>query len=366
MVGTEVVADRRGNRFHLDSAAFVRNIGRARALLPAGCALYQVIKGNGYGLGIERAIRLGLEGGVEGFCVGTPEEALTALECAQGKPIILFASCLPSEFLQLTQPGLIPTVHNLETLEAVGRRSPFLLELDCGFGRFGLDEGMLREAFARGLGDECLGAYTHFGSRSLHQLDLGFERFDGMAKELRSHLGKDILTMVAASHAMIWRPLMDYSAADPGSLLYGLLPKAVAPDFEPVVPHVAASILQINRITETQRLAIGYDAEIEISAGGRTGVFGLGWRDGLPAKPLGTVLVNGVHAPVIGRTLLHTIINLSAVPGNVAVGDEVVLVGKQSTTSVDIEQAADSLIISPTQFHFQIIGSIGCPPGSVR
>jgi alanine racemase len=363
-----VVVDRRGNAFRIDVAAFRENVGRARGLLRAGSRLFQVVKGDGYGLGIERTLQLGLLADVDGFCAGTPEEALAALPLAGNKPVILFTACLPAELARIARPGLIVTVNSPEALKVVQSSGglPYLLELDCGFGRFGLDEAALDEAVAHGLDSRCLGAYTHFGSRSFDQLEHGLEQFDAMLVKLRSHLGDDIITMAAASHTMVWRSDLDYSAADPGSLLYGLLPKDLAPDYAPVVPHVTASLLQINRIDRAQTLSIGYDSQIEIPAGGRTGVFGLGWRDGLPSRSVGVVLVNGRRAPVIGRTLLHSIVDLSGVPGDISVGDEIVLVGSQWGEAIDLAEAAKLLGISPTQFHFQILGAIARPAGSLK
>lgn len=361
-----LVADRRGNAFRLDPAAFTRNVGRARALLRDEQRLLQVIKGDGYGIGIERTVRLGLDASVDGFCVGTPEEAVAAVAVAGGKPVVLFTACLPTELPILAQAGVIVTVNAKEALDAIGSASTagYLLELDCGFGRFGFNERALEAALDHGLGLDCLGAYTHFGSQSFDQLGQGLERFDAMLRTLRGRLGRDMMTMAAASHAMIWRPALDYSAADPGSLLYGLLPKAMVPAFEPVVTQVTASLLQINRVHDHQQLSIGYGTAVDLAPGGRTGVFGLGWIDGLSNRAFGTVLVSGQRAPVIGRTLLHSIVDLSAVPGEVAVGDEVVLVGRQRDSAIDLEEAAAGLDMSPTQFHFQVLGAIGRTSGA--
>ena len=361
-----LVADRRGNAFRLDPGAFARNVARARTLLRDDHHLLQVIKGDGYGIGIERTVRLGLDASVDGFCVGTPEEAVAAVAVAGGKPVILFTSCLPTELPSLARAGVIVTVNAMEALDAVGSTGSagYLLELDCGFGRFGFDESALEAALDHGLGPDCLGAYTHFGSRSFDQLGRGLERFDAMLRMLRRRLGRDMMTMAAASHAMIWRPTLDYSAADPGSLLYGLLPRALAPTFEPVVTRVTGSLLQINQVDTHQRLSIGYGTELELTPGGRTGVFGLGWIDGLSNRSLGVVLVNGERAPVIGRTLLHSIVDLSAIRGAVRVGDEVVLVGRQCDGAIDIEEAAIAMGISPTEFHFQVLGAIGRSSGA--
>ena len=79
----------------LDLRAFAHNVDEVRRLTGGRPRLFQVCKGNGYGLGLERVIDLGLAAGVDGFCVGDPSEALQARVRAPTVPILLFASTLP-------------------------------------------------------------------------------------------------------------------------------------------------------------------------------------------------------------------------------------------------------------------------------
>jgi alanine racemase len=66
-----------------------------------------------------------------------------------------------------------------------------------------------------------------------------------------------------------------------------------------------------------------------------------GYGDGLPraASNRAQVLVGGRRCPVLGRvTMDQTIIDVTDVPGGVAVGDEVVLVGRQQGAEIALTE----------------------------
>lgn len=356
-------ADDRGNVIAIDARAFAGNVARARTLMPRGAALYQVVKADGYGLGIECAMRLGLGAGVDGFCVGTIGEALRAKAAAPAHPILLFTACPPALLAGIACRGVIVTVNSVAAYEALDGldAARFMFEFDCGFGRFGLDHPAFDSLLAREAQraqPRCLGGYTHFGSRALQLFDEGLQRFDGFGAKLRAAFGDAQVLMAAASHGLVWRPRLPYSAAHPGSLLYGMLPVSAAPDFAPVLRGVTSPIIQINRIAEAQALSVGYGSGVMLPADGATGVFPLGWNDGLSTGPaLGNVLVRGRRVPVIARTLFHSIVDLTGIDAPV-IGDEVTVIGSQRGETIGLHEAADAMGIAATELHFRLAGAI--------
>lgn len=359
----DICSDSRGNVIEIDGHAFARNLALARGMMAPGALMYQVVKADGYGFGIERAVRLGLAAGVEAFCVGTIEEAMRAKAAAPDWPILLFTACPPSYLTQAARAGVIVTVNSLEAYEALETvaSASFMFEFDCGFGRFGLPADRFDVVLAREQSratPRCLGGYTHFGSRASQEFDLGLQCFDTFGTKLKAAFGESQILMAAASHGLIWRPGLPYPAAHPGSLLYGMLPLAIASEFRPVLHSVKSQIIQINRIAEAQTLSVGYSSQISLPAGGATGVFPLGWNDGLSTgAALGRVLVRGRPAPTIARTLLHSIVDLSGFDEPL-VGEEVVIIGSQNSEAIGLHEAAEAMAISPTELHFRLAGSI--------
>ncbi|MBY8825511.1 alanine racemase [Sphingomonas colocasiae] len=356
-------ADGRGNVIAIDVRAFAGNVDCTRTLMAPGAALYQVVKADGYGFGIERAIRLGLDAGVDGFCVGTIQEALRAKALAPAHPILLFTACPPALLAGVACQGVIVTVNSVAAYQALDglEGARFMMEFDCGFGRFGLDHAAFDALLAREgqrTRPRCLGGYTHFGSRAGAAFDEGLRRFDGFGAMLRAAFGDDQLLMAAASHGLVWRPGLPYPGAHPGSLLYGMVPAAVAPGFAPVLRSVTSPIIQVNRIAEAQSLSVGYGSGVMLPAGGATGVFPLGWNDGLSTgAALGSVLVRGRRAPVIARTLFHSIVDLSGID-TPAIGEAVTVIGTQGGERIGLHDAADAMEIAATELHFRLAGAI--------
>lgn len=347
----------------IDGRAFAMNVAIARTMMAPGALMYQVVKADGYGFGVERAVRLGVATGVEAFCAGTIEEAMRARAAAPDRPVLLFTACPPSLLAQAAREGVVVTVNSLEAYDALETiaTASFMFEFDCGFGRFGLPADLFDVVLAREKSQtkrRCVGGYTHFGSRASLEFDQGLQCFDAFATKLKAAFGESQILMAAASHGLIWRPGLPYPAAHPGSLLYGMLPLAIAPSFQPVLHSVKSQIIQINRIEKARTMSVGYGSQISLPAGGATGVFPLGWNDGLSTgTSLGRVLVRGRPAPTIARTLFHSIVDLTGFDEPL-VGEEVVLIGSQNNETISLHEAAEAMAVSVTELHFRLAGSI--------
>jgi alanine racemase len=358
------VADRRGNRIVIDTEAFGANVIETRRLVGEGVRLFQVVKGDGYGLGLERAVAMGLAAGVDGFCAGTPEEALRICLCAPGAFALLFTACVPENLPELAEQGVMLSVNSVEALAAIARSGVscrIFLDLDCGFGRFGLDDVALVEVLelAGSLpGIIIEGAYTHFGQGDQVTVDRGLAVFEHYLAQLRQRLGPQLITMVAATHTILRRPKLPYNAVDPGRLLYGIVERNFANQFRPVLCEISSRIIQINRLAESQTLTIGYGETVSMPAGGKTGVYPLGWYDGLSLRGcFGHVLVQGKRVPVIARTLLHSVVDLSKVE-DARVGDRVILVGAQWDDRLVLDEVAREQGVTATELHFRLAGAI--------
>ena len=71
-------------------------------------------------------------------------------------------------------------------------------------------------------------------------------------------------------------------------------------------------------------------------------VIPVGYADGFRRAPqnFGEVLVRGLRAPIVGRVCMdQTMLDVTDIPG-VRVGDEVVLIGRQSSQSITAEDVA--------------------------
>lgn len=356
--------DGRGNRLSMSEVAFRGNVAAARARAASGARLLQVVKGHGYGLGLNRMVKWGLASEVDGFCAGTPEEALSIRRLAPRHSVLLFTGSGPDELPRLLRAGVTVTINSVEASAAVvaaNVEAEVFLELDCGFGRFGLDETALDsvlDAQRRHGATRIAGIYTHLGQGGAAILDRGLAMFDRAVAHVHARLPTPLLTMVASTHVLLERPGLAYRAIDPGRLLYGIVDCATETGVNPVLAEVQSRIIQVNQIEARQTVRIGYGEDVSLPKGGTTGVFPLGWRDGLsPRSPFGVVLVRGRRVPVIARTLLHSVVDLSSIDDPV-IGDEVVLIGRQAAARLSIAEAAAAQGISATELHFTLADAI--------
>lgn len=360
----------RPNTVAIDSGAFAHNLALVRGLLPSGAEIWQVCKGDGYGLGVLRAAALGVEAGLRDFCVGTPEEALALRAAHPGARILLFPSAQPDDLPGLARSGITLTVHNTASLKAVLERAPaadFLFKVDTGLHRFGFDEAgwpaALRAYRSSGHGG-LRGVYTHSSQARSAAGDIGpLALYDRFLAAARACLGAPVPAMAAASPMLLTLPPLPYERADPGRALYGMLPPEAAGGhvLRPVVSAITSRLLDSRRVSPGEAATVGYGGGVQRPVG-RVGVMPIGHFDGLAAGgPLGSVLIRGREAPVLARTLLASIIDLTPVP-DAEDGDEIVLVGRSGVLERDIFAFAASLATSVTQVHFGLIRNLGKIP----
>lgn len=351
--------DDRDNVCTADLSAFLHNVHEARKILRPSTRIFQVIKGSGYGLGIETALRLGVAAGIDSFCAGTPSEALFARKFAPKAEVLLFSSTPPSLLPGLVSSGVIVTVNSEESLAVLlqsGAEGRFFVEVDFGGGRFGLGAPQLERVLRAVQGQDrltCVGVYTHFGKPKPTVLDAGVLRFDALLRQVRDALPGPVLSMVASSAPMLMRPHLPYDAVDPGSLLYGLYSTDEVPT-KPVLAELRSHLIQVTRVRAPTELALGYGERVMVPASGTYGVFPLGWLDGLSPRPSASesVVTHGERVPVIARTLLNSLVDLSGLKSSASVGDALALVGGRGESAISLVEAAEMHGLSTTQFQF--------------
>ncbi len=129
-----------------------------------------VCKGDGFGFGAAKVARLAAQAGVDGFCVGSPEEGVAIRSAGIDRDILLFAASLPEDAAQVAALGLTVTIQSQESLHAfidAGVAVDAFLEIDPGFGRFGFLPSQWQAAF-EALRDQSTvrlkGVYAHLSS----------------------------------------------------------------------------------------------------------------------------------------------------------------------------------------------------------
>lgn len=276
--------------------------------------------------------------------------------------ILLFPSAVPADLPALARAGILLSLHNRASLDAVLENAPTArvwVKLDCGLHRYGFDDAGLAAvltALDAGKLPGLQGVYTHVSqSSAATTTDDALAMFDRRLSRIRAACGRAVPGMVAASPLLLTRPSLHHLHIDPGRALYGMVQPLTAPRLRPVVRAIRSILLDTHTLDGSGPL--GYGAATGPSPT-RVGTIPIGHFDGLPARaPFGQVLIRGRAVPVVARTLLASMVNLSD-HDECQDGDPVTLLGKDGDDEISVSAFADSLGMSITEMHFAIIRAI--------
>ena len=209
----------------------------ARLLLQkaGSAAVYGVVKGNGYGLGLLALSELLWEVGVRRFAVAEPwEAAALRARLPEAEILMLRETRLENELRELMAAGAVLTVGSMATAEQVSVLAPEYTvpypvhaKLDTGMGRYGFLPGEI-DHLAALYGMENLdvqGIYTHFHSAfsSEKATRAQFDLFQGTLRELARRGIDPGLRHCCNSSAFLRFPEMHLDAVRLGSAVLGRL-----------------------------------------------------------------------------------------------------------------------------------------------
>ena len=190
----------------IDYDAIRSNLAVARGIVGSAAKVYFVCKGDGFGFGAASVARLAAQAGVDGFCVGSPEEGMAIRQAGIDLDILLFASTLPSDAAKVASLGLTVTIQSIESLRAfiaAGVPVDAFVEIDPGFGRFGFLPSQWPVAFKALRAQSAVrlkGVYTHLSSPESTAITLDQQSvFDAALTDARAAGFDQAIAMLASS-----------------------------------------------------------------------------------------------------------------------------------------------------------------------
>ncbi len=268
-----------------------------------------VVKCNGYGLGIDLAVRTWYESGVRFFAVSEPEEALAIRKLGyEDAEILLLAPTWDAETVRaLYEANVIMTVTDAECarfLASVCEGARVHVKVNVGMGRFGLKYTRVSEIALiyqqEGLRFE--GIFAHFpqsfaedSAVTMQQLE-HFNRLTEQLKEQGIEVG---MRQIANSCGALKYPEARLDAVRIGSALTGRLPGKVPCTLK----RIGILKAQIADVTELEAGdTSGYSMVCKIKEKTNAAVVTAGYTDGwgverhIPALCKTDVLRNMYHA----------------------------------------------------------------------
>jgi alanine racemase len=341
---------------HLDRLSHnVRLLGE----LAGGRPLWPAVKANAYGHGAALVARHLVGLGCTTLCVAHPAEALELVESGVRARFVLLSAALPEASECIVEHGFEPVVCTHETLAALsraavrrGRRVAIHVELDTGMGRIGIHPDDLLEFLARcreAPGVELAGLMSHFPRAD--EADKAFSRAQIESFRRACEAARDFAIPtrhLANSAAILDLPEAGFDAVRPGLAIYGLRPSATIAN--PRVGELRPVLDWETRITFLKEVPAGtglsYGHSFRTKEPSLVATLPVGYGDGL-MRMLSNgleVLVHGTRCPQVGRiTMDQTLVDVTALRGRVALGDPVVLLGRQGDEEVSAEEIAARL-----------------------
>lgn len=345
------------NWVEIDKSALANNVRQIKRIIGEEVTLMAVVKADGYGHGAVAASITALANGAEALGVASLAEALDLRDAGIDAPILVMGYTPAYTVRHALRHNITLTLYDLDMARAYNQAAREMgaplrvhVKIDTGMGRMGVlaDEAV---PFFRHLASlphlEIEGIFTHFSMADedpLYTADQ-LRTFKSVVNPLRAggfsfryiHAANSAATLTAKdSHLNMVRV---------GVALYGLSPSetvTIPPEFQPVMSW-KTMIAQVKTLPPGH--PVGYGQTYVTSGYERIAVIPVGYAYGFRRKPhnWGRVLVHGQYAPVVGRVSMEkTSINVTHIP-NVAIGDEVVLLGRQGDACISAEDIGERL-----------------------
>ncbi len=351
--------------------AAVRHNASVLASLARPAQLCAVVKADGYGHGAPAVARAALEGGASWLAVALVEEGFALREAGIDAPVLLLSEAPTEALPAAVAHRLVPTVYTHGAIGALGKvvgetgSAPVEvhLKVDTGMHRVGAEPSTVRSLVEAVAADESvsLGAlWTHLAvadgdsQEDRDYTDAQLERFEATLGELASLGYRPPLAHAANSAGAIAFPAARYDLVRCGIALYGVAPSEVlgarvseltGQALRPALSF-RAQITAVRDLDAGERPSYGRARPLPVDS--TVATVPLGYADGVPRRLFdvgGEVLVGGSRRPLAGVVTMDQIVVDCGPVGSaqVAVGDEVVLLGRQGKEEISADEWAGLL-----------------------
>ena len=340
----------------------IRDNVRAIGEKVAPARVMAVVKANAYGHGAVPVARAALEAGAQYLAVAMVEEAVELREGGVGSPILVFGGVLPGEADLYLEHGLSATVYTREAFRTLaeaarrrGKEARVHVKVDTGMGRVGVDwkrAGEFIAQVARTDGVVLEGVYTHLATSDERDKTFAREQLNRFRQVLREldELGiRGFLRHAANSGAILDLPESYFDLVRPGVMMYGYYPSPDTSESVPVRPAMTFKTQVIYLKDVPEGTPVSYGRTYITPRRTRIATLPVGYADGYNRllSNQGEVLIRGRRYPVVGRVCMDQILVDVGMDGDVEVGDEVVLFGRQGEAEVSVASICQKLNTIP-------------------
>ena len=347
----------------ISSNALRNNIARLRSLIGSKTLLCACVKANAYGHGLCESARIFVEAGADWLSVHALHEARRLRKSGLTCPIYILGPLSPDDFPEALKLDCRLVVYNEADLARIARAArtcgvPARLhvKIETGTNRQGIGSEKL-EILCRAIVDSpdllLEGLATHFAN-----IEDTTDHSFAQAQLDRLHAARDQLAALdirapivhcANSAATILFPESHFQMVRTGIAAYGMWPSNET--YVSFVKERKEGFILKPALTWKSRIAqvkdvpsgeyIGYGCSFKTGHATRLAVIPVGYYEGYDRGITGGhVLIHGRRAPIRGRICMNLMMAEVTDIGDVRVGDEVVLLGRNGDECISAEQIA--------------------------
>ena len=318
----------------IDLGAIERNCARLPGPL---CA---VVKANAYGHGTLPVAEAALAGGAEWLAVATAAEAAELRAGGIGAPVLVMGALTRDELRTAVEADADVVAWTEDVAEAAPRVH---VKLDTGMSRLGTKDREL--ALRLAARPNTVGLMTHFATADERGDDLFPAQLERFREFVEAAGRDDVLVHAANSAAALRDQESHFDMVRCGVAIYGLDPFQSDPADHALEPAMTLRswVAALRRLDAGESAGYGrrWTAEEPTWLATVPIGYGDGWRRALTNNA--DVLIDGRRHPLAGAVSMDNVTVALGPDADVAVGDEVVLIGRQGDERILAEEVARRL-----------------------
>lgn len=328
----------------IDLAQIRHNVQEIAKKVGENVCIMAVVKSNAYGHDACKTARAALQAGASKLAVTYLDEAIALRESGITVPILILGPSLEDCATDIVKYEIMQSISELSLVQALSKeavrqnkKALVNIKINTGMNRFGLEPHEALDFIKKVQALENIeieGIFTHLSSSyaNIAVTERHFEIFNAVIKDLEAHNIHIPYKHCCNTGGIINFPHMYLNQVRPALLITTSYP-AIDPkntmDLREAM-RLKTKLLSIRNVTAGA--AIGYNEMFVTDKPAKIAVIAAGWGDGIPRElsNIGEVLIQGIRCPIRGRVMCdHIFADITHLPAEVSVGDEVVVFGQQ-------------------------------------
>lgn len=343
------------NWLEIDLVNLSNNYKVLKKYLTSGTQIALIVKANAYGHGVNEVVGTAVKQGISFFGVATIQEAVELREKFPSIKILVLDANFPSDAPVIVEYNLTPLIYSLEMLDALYEAAKQFnksinvhIKIDTGMGRVGVWHTEAVDFILRAIHYGTIkveGLCSHFSmaesdfSYSLQQWEAFSEIID-RAKQFGVmfryyHISNSAGTFLSG--------LPYFNFVRTGIMSYGIMPRKNLLNTWGLKPVMSWRSKVIYCKDVKVGRYIGYGCTYRVGSDTKIVTIPIGYADGYmrSLSNKGVVLIKGKRYPVVGRVAMdHMMVDVGPY-ADLAVGDEVTLIGSQGNERISSEELSE-------------------------